>query len=71
AMTDFDNDEAVRWLLRRLERLGAEEALRQAGARNGDTVRLGPLELVLGDETGSTEPAGQGAGSDHRRGDDG
>ncbi|PZN08791.1 MULTISPECIES: GTPase ObgE [Thermaerobacter] len=56
AMTDFANEEAVRWLLRRMERLGAEEALRAAGARNGDTVRLGPMELLLGDERGATEP---------------
>ncbi|ADU52282.1 GTP-binding protein Obg/CgtA [Thermaerobacter marianensis DSM 12885] len=61
AMTDFDNEEAVRWLLRRLERLGAEDVLRAAGARNGDTVRLGPMELLLGDATGSTDGEREGA----------
>ena len=65
AMTNFDNDEAVRWLLRRLERLGAEDVLRAAGARNGDTVRLGPLELVLGDEQGRTTPEDE---DEHPRG---
>ncbi|QIA27963.1 GTPase ObgE [Thermaerobacter sp. PB12/4term] len=74
AMTDFDNEEAVRWLLRRLERLGAEQTLRAAGAETGDTVRLGPMELVLGDETGSVEAAGAGEGrnpSGHETGGEG
>ncbi|PZN11436.1 MAG: GTPase ObgE, partial [Bacillota bacterium] len=60
AMTDFDNEEAVRWLLHRLERLGAEQALREAGARDGDTVVIGPLEFVLGDEEGNTGDRGNG-----------
>lgn len=57
AMTPFENDEAVRWLLRRLDRLGVETSLRDAGARDGDTVRVGPLELVLKDEEQRIAPA--------------
>lgn len=51
AMTDFNNDEAVRYLQRRLERAGVEEALRAAGARSGDTVRIGEWEFEFLDPT--------------------
>lgn len=44
-MTYWEYDEAVRHLQRLLVRLGVEEALRQAGARSGDTVRIGEYEL--------------------------
>lgn len=45
AMTYWEYDEAVRRFQRLLERLGVEEALRQAGAQPGDTVRIGEYEL--------------------------
>ena len=45
AMTDFKNDEALRYLHRRLSRLGVLEKLRELGAEEGDTVRIGGLEL--------------------------
>jgi len=51
AMTDFDNDEAVAYLQRRLERAGIEDALRAAGARSGDLVRLGEWEFEFHDPT--------------------
>src|SRR5690606_1215797 len=51
AMTDFDNEEAVQYLQRRLERAGVEEALRAAGARSGDLVRIGEGEFELHDPT--------------------
>lgn len=38
--TDLANDEAVRYLDRRLSRLGLEEALREAGAEPGDEVEI-------------------------------
>lgn len=46
AMTDLDNEEAVRRLQRTLERLGLEEALKQAGVKEGDTVRIGKFEFT-------------------------
>lgn len=51
AMTDFDNEEAVQYLQRRLERAGVEEALRAAGARSGDLVRIGEWEFEFHDPT--------------------
>lgn len=44
-MTYWEHDEAVRHFQRLLVRLGVEEALRQSGARLGDTVRIGDYEL--------------------------
>jgi GTP-binding protein len=44
-MTYWEYDEAVRRFQRLLVRLGAEEALRQAGVQMGDTVRIGEYEL--------------------------
>ncbi|WP_027717019.1 GTPase ObgE [Desulfovirgula thermocuniculi] len=46
AMTDLDNEEAVRRMQRILERLGLEEALREAGVKEGDTVRIGKFEFT-------------------------
>jgi GTP-binding protein len=40
--TDFGNDEAVGYLADRLNRLGVEEALLEAGAVAGSTVLIGP-----------------------------
>ncbi|BCV24567.1 GTPase ObgE [Gelria sp. Kuro-4] len=45
AMTDFKQEEAVQRLQRTLERMGVEKALAQAGARDGDIVRIGKQEL--------------------------
>ncbi|MFF4777775.1 GTPase ObgE [Microtetraspora fusca] len=42
--TDFTNDEAVGYLADRLERLGVEEALIEAGAQVGAEVIIGPME---------------------------
>jgi GTP-binding protein len=39
--TDFTNDEAVGFLADRLNRLGVEEQLAKAGAREGDAVTIG------------------------------
>ncbi len=40
--TDFANDEAVGFLADRLNRLGVEDRLREAGAEEGDAVLIGP-----------------------------
>jgi GTP-binding protein len=41
--TDFTNDEAVGFLADRLNRLGVEDALAKAGAREGDAVTIGEV----------------------------
>lgn len=45
AKTDFENEEAVAELQRRLERLGVERLLARAGAAKGDIVRIGDHEF--------------------------
>jgi GTP-binding protein len=45
AMTYWEYAEAVRRFQRILERLGVDSALRQAGARQGDNVRIGEYEF--------------------------
>ncbi|HEY9524750.1 MAG TPA: GTPase ObgE [Thermopolyspora sp.] len=42
--TDFTNDEAVGYLADRLERLGVEKALSEAGATESAEVIIGPME---------------------------
>ncbi|MFY9233387.1 MAG: GTPase ObgE [Fimbriimonadaceae bacterium] len=46
AMTDLTKDEAVRYLHKRLLRLGVMDRLRESGADEGDTVLIGDVELV-------------------------
>jgi GTP-binding protein len=50
AMTDLDNEEALTRLQRRLRQAGVDEALRRAGAAQGDTVRIGEIEFDWSDE---------------------
>ncbi len=38
--TDWENEEALLFLQHRLRRIGVEDALRDAGARNGDEIRI-------------------------------
>jgi GTP-binding protein len=38
--TEWDNEEAIAWLQRRLERMGVESALDAKGAREGDEIRI-------------------------------
>lgn len=45
AMTYWEYEEAVRRFMKTLEYLGVEEALREAGAREGDTVRIAEFEF--------------------------
>ena len=50
AMTDLENDDAVRYLHRRLERLGVIDKLRQQGAQEGDNVVIGEIAFAFTDE---------------------
>ena len=45
AMSDLTNPEAVAYLQERFRTMGVERALARAGARDGDTVRVGGVEL--------------------------
>ena len=49
-MTDLKNDEALRYLHRRLERIGVIKKLRDLGATEGDTVTIGELEFAFAEE---------------------
>ena len=44
-MTNLDNDEAIRLLHRKLDRLGVIGALKNLGAEDGDTVTIGAIEF--------------------------
>ena len=45
AMADLTNIEAMEYVQHRLRTMGVERALARAGAREGDIVRIGPVEL--------------------------
>jgi GTP-binding protein len=45
AMADLTNLEAMEYVQHRLRTMGVERALARAGAREGDVVRIGPVEL--------------------------
>jgi GTP-binding protein len=45
ALADLTNDEAIAYVQQRLRRMGVERALARAGARDGDTVRIGDVEM--------------------------
>ncbi len=49
AMTNFAYHDSVRRLARILREMGVEEALREKGAKEGDTVRIGDVEFELMD----------------------
>ena len=59
AMADLTNPEALAYVQDRLRRLGIDRALARAGARDGDTVRVGRVELEYADAW----PGDPGAGS--------
>ncbi len=48
-MTDLDNDEAIRYLHRRLARIGVIQKLREHGAQSGDQVMVGDVEFQFED----------------------
>lgn len=45
AMTYWEHDQSVRRFQRMLQHLGVDKALRKAGVKGGDTVRIGEFEL--------------------------
>ena len=45
AMADLTNLEALEYVQHRLRKMGVEQALAAPGAREGDVVRIGPVEL--------------------------
>ncbi|GLW53183.1 GTPase ObgE [Kitasatospora phosalacinea] len=68
--TDFANDEAVGYLADRLARLGVEQELWKIGAKEGDTVIIGPDEDAVVFDWEPTMAAGAEMlgrrGEDHR-----
>jgi GTP-binding protein len=70
--TDFSNDEAVGFLADRLNRLGVEEELAKAGAREGDAVTIGEVTfdwvptLPAGTLTAEEAAGLGGRGTDNR-----
>ncbi|MCC6489237.1 MAG: Obg family GTPase CgtA, partial [Candidatus Hydrogenedentes bacterium] len=44
-MTDFTNDEAVRYLHKKFQRMGLLKALKRMGAKEGETIVIGDVEL--------------------------
>ncbi|WP_456599510.1 GTPase ObgE [Blastococcus sp. SYSU DS0616] len=70
--TDFTNDEAVGYLADRLNRLGVEEQLARAGAREGDAVTIGDVTfdwaptLPAGTLTAEESAGLGGRGTDNR-----
>jgi len=49
-MTDLANNEALRYLHRRLERIGVIDKLREIGAQEGDNVEIGEVSFAFTDE---------------------
>jgi len=45
AMADLTNPEALAYVQERFRRMGVDRALRRAGVREGDPVRVGPMEF--------------------------
>lgn len=45
-MTDFENEEAVRHLQRKLRQMGVFKALKRMGAQDGQTIHIDSVELV-------------------------
>lgn len=50
AMTELNNRDAVRFLHRRLQRMGIIEQLREAGAKDGDNVYVGQAVFTFEDQ---------------------
>ena len=71
AMTDLENEAAVKYLQRRLRQIGVTQALEKEGVKVGDTVRIGELELEWlppGSEAPVKPPAPKRRTAKQRRG---
>ncbi|HVM40926.1 MAG TPA: Obg family GTPase CgtA, partial [Acidimicrobiia bacterium] len=65
AMADLTNEEALSYVQHRLRRMGVDRALARAGARQGDLVRIGHVEMeYLPDAV--TDPADDDVGGSRR-----
>lgn len=49
-MTDLQNEDALRYLHRRMQRIGVIDKLRKLGAEEGDNVRVGKTEFDFNEE---------------------
>jgi len=49
-MTDFDNDEAVRYLQHRLSKMGVLKALKRLGAEPGENIHIGDVDFEYSPE---------------------
>jgi GTP-binding protein len=68
--TEWDNEEAIAYLQRRLERMGVEKALIEQGARNGDEIRI--LNRAFAFESAlEADPGVGGTGNNGEDGDNG
>lgn len=56
--TDMQNEEAVAYLQRRLQKIGIEGRLTAAGAVDGDTVHIGPVSFEFESYSGDGEGLG-------------
>ena len=45
-MVDYDAYESRPVIMKQLARMGAARALKRAGLKTGDTVRMGEIELI-------------------------
>ena len=54
--TDWDNEEALTFLQHRFKRLGVDKALEDAGARNGDEVRIVGRSFAFESASGADDP---------------
>ncbi|GGA40705.1 GTPase Obg [Kroppenstedtia guangzhouensis] len=48
-MTNFQYDESIRRFAHTLKRMGVDDALREKGAKEGDTIRIGEMEFDFQD----------------------
>jgi GTP-binding protein len=68
ALSDLTDDDAIAYVQDRLRRLGVEKALVRAGIREGDVVRLGPLEFTYRRDESVLDAARDAALRDERSG---
>lgn len=69
ALSDLTDEDALSYVQDRLRRLGVERALVRAGIREGDLVRLGPIEFTYRRDQSVVDQAGDAARSSGRTAD--
>jgi len=63
ALSDLEDPEALSFAQQRLARIGVERALRRAGARSGDLVRIGDFEWTYEEDSDGSGGSAGSAGS--------